>query len=595
MADAQSLADGSTNWLGGMDTSSQPKSISDICYARACNFICDRSGLGLKTRFGLRCQTLFFKDESLREIYEKGKLQGEGYIIDGPRDYLVRCVNGIVFLFTPITDSAFSVRAMNRNSPNDQNIAQCWISEIPNGVVVNDGLHNPLIVTATRSYRTKNKDNQLRPGRKGVYVQNRFFYISADGKSVIASDIFNALSMQEYEDSGILGFAPAEEDGEIVAIGKQKVMLNYAEGGALIFATRKNIYSVDVRGDRNTWAEQNTLLGKVTQSVPGIGAVSHSSFETFNTNLFFRNTSYGVCDLRQSQYQFVNEDDFQSQSAEASFWFDNDTSWMLNHCYTRSYRHRLFTTVAPDRTEDGRVFWNGFISMNPQTRASQGVIPRRYESVITGVRPFAMTSYKSPLDIHKCYIDSYDADGVTRLYRIDDFCDYDTNSAGKRIEIESWLETRGYTYQQEFKPKKTSKAFYAISGLTRPVKISIFTRTNHTISWENIWNCEHNAHVTNALNSGDCINFCDIGQAQSRPHVSVATEKDTKCNSNVIRYLMVQDRFECKGAFALDHWVRIATLSEYETTTYDCKKEKNNQVLSFCGRYDYTYLISNNK
>lgn len=583
------LSDGNTTWVGGMDSSIQPDLVAEISYARAANVIVSDSLGGIRTRFGIHCQQLNFKSVLAKEIYQSGRVQAEGYFNTSNGQFvLVRVVKGYVLQFIPVTDSSFDVYVLNENSRNNESQRYCWVTTIPNGCIVNDGKHFPLIIGFKTCRRSDPNKGEIGIGRMGVYVQNRFFYVNGTGRIIEASDFLNPIKKQEYYDTGILGFVPAENTEEIVAIGRQKVNINYVDGGALAFATRSNFYSVDVRADRITWATQGTSVGKVNQSIPGIGAASAYSFESFNSNLYFRNSELGICDIRQSQYQFTGMDDFGKQSAEASYWLNNDTKWMLDQCYTRSYNGRLFTTVSPERTEDGYVFWNGFLSMAPASEQTNiGSLPKRYESVFTGVRPWCLTSVRTNDNLSKLYIDSYDSDGITRLYKIEDHSTFDKDENGNMIEIEGWIETKAYNYKNPFKLKKTKFIFYKAVEMIRNVSLCFYARFDFTGEWVSYFRKEHKVKTVQIKNElFEPVN----SKSQSRQHVMATTELKGECNPNGDRYFSVQDRIEFKGFFTLGHLIRIGIEQEYEKQTDSIDEEE--EILAYEGRKDYNYLIS---
>lgn len=312
MADQEPLSTGNVTYIGGMDTSRSPVEIAEVQYARAANVVIPRSLGGIKVRPGFIYQHLDFDTAQDRALFEGGKIQAEGWFRNGLEIYLVVVVDGLVFRLSRLSGSAWKAQALNYNDKNTGE--NCWITRIPDGVIINDAVSNPLILKATTIRRSRPADGEIRPGRSGVYCQNRLFYISADGLSIRFSDFLNPIGETEGALSGIDRFVAPENQDEIIAITRQKVMLDYVTGGAVLFSTRINIYSIDVRGDLLSWRVLNTRVGKVTESVTELSACSAYAFEPFGANVYFRSAPFGMCDLRQSQYQFNQFDGTIGQS-----------------------------------------------------------------------------------------------------------------------------------------------------------------------------------------------------------------------------------------------------------------------------------------
>lgn len=584
--------DGNISWSGGMDASRSPSNIAENQYHKACNVQLRRSGGGISSRDGIHNVRIDFNGHKfLQEQYETGHVQAEGWFNDGYEDYLLCAVNGWVIKFQEINEGYYSATLVNSCDQNNPNLTKGWFTRVPYGAIYNDGESLPLWITSSESRRTDPSIDEIGVGRSGVYVQNRFFYISEDGKEVYFSDFRNPLSRAEAIGANLLSFVVPEDEDEITAIAKQKAMINYVEGGVLIFSTLDNIYSVDVRGPINSWETQGSSVGRVQESIRGVGASSSYSFESFNTNIYFRSREFGICDLRQSQFQFTNDDDLTSQSIEADYWLSNDTEWMLDQCYTRGYKGRLYTTIAPEFREDGYVFWNGMIVYHPDPKYSnrqQG--PRRFEGIVTGVRPWCITAVKSQNRRDRLFIHSHDCDGVNRLYQFTD-TDYDQNHRGKRVEIESWIETRGYSFGSDLIPKVSKSRFYKLKDIPRDLRVKVFSRTESSGFWSEYYRGIHYVGgIRSSIESG--IQPANI-KPQSRNHVSLPEEKSVNSDSygglSGNEFYSRQDRFEFKGAYTLSKFVRHADQKE-DVDHIETEKHKFQSVYDY--KPDFGYCIA---
>lgn len=573
---AEKLIDGNLSWSGGMDASRFPSIIDQDQYHRGCNVQLRKSSGGLSSRDGIHHVMIDFNNHNFAEnIYKYGHVQAEGWFNDGYKDFLLVAVNGYIIILEELVDGYWSACLMNKGDQNNPEITKGWFTRIPYGSIYNDGESLPFYISSNEIRRTDPSVNEIGVGRMGIYVQNRLFYSSSDGKEVFFSDFRNPVSRSEAINANLLSFVVPEDEDEITAIGKQKSMLNYTEGGVLQFSTIDNIYSVDVRGAIENW-EEASGIGKIQESIRGIGAASAYSFEPFNTNIYFRSREYGLCNLKRSQFQFTQDDDFTSQSIEVDYWLENDTEFMLDQCYTRGYKGRLYTTIAPEFRSDGYVYWNGLISYHPNPSYSGGNrTTRRFEGIITGVRPWCMTVVKSENKKQRMFVHSHDIDGVNRLYRFVDV-DYDLNHNNRKVEIESWVETRGFDFQTKFIPKNSSERYCKIRNIPRDLKVRVYGRTESSGQWS----LYHNSvHIVGGLKRGSIGQIVPANiKPQNRDHVPLSDENDiqTEVYGNISgkSFFSRQDRFEFKGSFILDRFIREATIQsvnksiEQEDTRY---------------------------
>lgn len=589
MANSDPLSDGNVTWAGGMDTSRSPVEIGDAQYSRAANVVIPRSLGGIRVRPGFVHQHLQFTSQEGENIFRTGELQAEGWFNVGINVYLVAVVNGVVFRMSRVTASVWRAEDININDRNSEGIRNAWVSRIPDGVIVNNGYDMPLIVKARTVRRSKGlSEGEIGPGRMGVYVQNRFFYVNATGTGIRFSNFLNPTGETESALAGVDRFIPPENGDQITAIGKQKVMLDYVTGGALIFSTRINIYSVDVRGDIPSWRLLNTRVGKVTETVESMAASSAYSFESFGSNLYFRNFAFGICDLRQSQYQFNQFDTTIHQSVEAAYWLDNDTEHMLDRCYTRAWQSRLMTTVTPEQDETGRVFWNGILCYHPDaTYSDRQAAPRRFESVFTGLRVTAMSAVKISRKRDSLFVYSWDKDGQNRLYMLDEKMDHDINHRGKSVEIEGWIEFRALNFKSPVTLKDSQAIFYHTKELPRDIHLKFFARNQTAGRWTEYAKIDHLIEWVN-IEKGI---FKPVPlKPQVRGPVNLEIEDLSKCSAMGRSYIHIQDRVEFTGAIHFENFIRIANPKAFDRTA--TKTETKRTRLEFTYRPDYTYYLS---
>lgn len=588
MAGNKILTDGTINWVGGMDTSRSPSDIAQIQYSKAVNVILRNSIGGISCRPGIHCCSLEFDSDETEEIYKNGIIQAEGHYETNNIIVILALVSGYVFRFLRKSRSSFYVENITRNSRNLDTTSPGWIIKVPNGCIVNNGFDPSIYISGFNISRRLNPSKKDIPiSKMGVYIQNRLFVVSQDGKQIYASDFMQPTRFT-LEDTNIFGFMCPDSEEKITAIGKQKSILGTAEGGNLIWSSTKDIYSVDVRGTRSEWAASGSRIGKTTETIPGFSAASSYSFEAFNTNIYFRSGQHGIVNLRQADYQYTNYDAVTDQSIEASYFLDNDTNEFLGSCYSRSYNRRLLTTVSPQIAPNGGVIWNGILSFHPAvTYSSIGTIPRRFESVFTGVRPWCLTVVSSEESSDELFIHSCDIDGVNRFYYMDELSDYDIDQSGRVVEIEGFIETRGYTFENPLLLKQSERRFYRLGKIERSVKIKLFSRPENNSEWVNNWDEDH---LVCRVSMVDGVFNPSPSKPQTRSFVFVSSEKFSECYKYGSKFLSLQYRLEFKGPINLEAIVTTATLHDYDKTIQS--KEKDCNILQYEYTPDYQYSIA---
>lgn len=577
--------DGNANWLGGMETSRAPSDLLENQYSKAINVIHPDNLNGLSARFGFRCCSVKFRNNSERRLFSDGHVQGQGYFTSGGLYYLIVVVNGYVFRLKEITHGQYYAQVININSPNSRNLSNAWVIQIPDGCIVNNGFDDPIYVTADSQRRTDPSKGEIGPGLMGVFTHHILFVVDPSGKQILPSDYNQPLKRTEYLLDGLIGFMAPDAEETITAIGKQKTILNYVEGGNLVFSTNRDIYSVDIRGPRSTWRNLNNSVGKVNETIPGFSAASSQSFEAFNTNIYFRSADHGMANLRQSEYQFNAVDVNSNQSIEANYFLANDTDWMLSNCYTRKFNHRLLTTVAPERTEDGYVYWNGILSFNPSQVRSDGSLPNRHESVFTGVRPWGLTSVSQENQRDILFIMSYDHDGVNRLYMADESLDHDVNHRGESVPIQGFIETKAYSFQARQLHKVIKHRIINFNSMPSNVSLKAYSRPATNMEWIQF----HSGEFLIARQDSSVNHFNPITTHPQPRNLVLPDEKSGCCSSGSL--FEIQYRFEFKGPIRFD-WFTIEADTKSPTLTAT-QPESQPKIIIHSPKKDYDYLISN--
>lgn len=566
------VIDGYADFSGGMDSSRSPSLINQDQYAFASNIIVSENKDGLRTRCGFRCVEIQFANDFTREIFENGNHQGDGwYINDNGSVVIILVISGYFIEITNINKYIKYARVLNKDRQNNPDIKINHVSKIPGGCIVNDGESSAFLIKRNENRRTSHRNKEIGSGLMGVYVQNRFFYVLPNRKEIYASTIQNPTSLEEAYIDNIYGFKIPEDDKFITAIGRQATIARDISGGNLAFSTSDDFYSVDVRGARTAWgALAGKGVGFVTNTLPGLGAVSQSSFENFNGNIFYRNPVFGLVNLKQGVSEFVNRDTFSKQTIEASLFFDTDHKEFLDKCYTKSYGRSVLTTVSPFH-KDGFVYWNGVLITTPDPY--YGKDNNKYtnitESVFTGVRPWCIVVTKKN-NKEEMFIFSYDKDGKNRLYLYDKDLKYDITYRGEKKRIESDIVTRFFTFGKPLNFKRGLGQYYSLDNIATDVDLTVSTRTSDSSKFDCQWSCSH-------LLGNKCIRgnkFCfDKNEEDSREFIKFSKDPSD------LRYLKRQDFIKLKGSASLTKFVREAELQLSGTDIYDCKKEASRKPI----------------
>jgi hypothetical protein len=465
MNDKKQSIDGSSSFLGGMDLSRPKDLIEENTYHYAVNLWIKNNFQGLSTRPGIKECDIVFSTKKEEEVYRTGNIQGAGEYRSKytKNNHLVVVVDGYIFDFERVRKSGRSLfisRILNSADRNNPDNLSCYVSKIPNGCIVNDGQSLPFIASSDYNRRSKPRAGEISVGKYGVYCQGRFFYSRPNGREIYVSDFDNPVSMQEAYDDNIYGFNLPSGD-EITALGTHNILLDYATVGNFCFSSESGIFSVDVRGPRSEWGRTNSSkVGFVSNVAPGIGAVSHDSFESCNANLYFR-TQNGISSLRKSQHRYNADDILQNSSIEIEAILGLDSKELISQTYTKKFSNKIITTVNPFLVR-GFVAFNSMVVYSPSVVfSSRKEAQDVHDSVISGVRPWNIVH---ATDFHEdsLFINSYDCDGVNRLYEMRESFDCDYSNQFGALSIPSHLSTRSYNMGTSLVHKKANSSYAKI-------------------------------------------------------------------------------------------------------------------------------------
>lgn len=563
MTDLKFKSDGIVDFSGGMDSAANPSSIEKNQYTCAVNMRLKTGRSGIHTRQGFREVKLNFQTKILEEVYRTEAIQGSGYYLFGNEIVMLVSCGGRIFQLSEVNKREYDVTYIGHsNNPNNRN---AYFTTVPDGIIINDGESKP-IYGQKKTYR-RAKENEIGAGHYGVYLQNRFCYVTQDKKRVRFATINNPMSLEESSLNNLDGYL-VPDNTYFSAIGSQRFIKTDAQGGSLVLSSINNIYSIDIRGPMSTWKE-------ITGDIYDVGAVSPYSFLSVNGNVYFRGRNLGLTSLQYLQSTFSSYGVVEDQSYGGKAFFDNDEPEFLNSCNSVKYNNRIFTTIAPSLGKNNSVYWNGFISAIPK---QQGTIT--YESIYTGVRPWSLCQVDDYYGKEFLYIHSHDCDGVNRMYMLDEDDDFD-RPLGKPVkEIESKIFTRSYSFDSGFVLKKSDQQIYSLSFINRNVEVEMSSRKSSDESFKTIFKTKHLQSTESLEKDGTFINATK--QKGFRPFVPFPDNQES--------FLFKQDLMKIKGSCCLESIVRQASLHPVEKRTHTEEKISQNEDSCLESVFDYSIV-----
>lgn len=556
-------ADGIVSFSGGMETYLDQTSLSPANFYASVNFKVVSGKTGIQTRSGYREIYLDFgKKNEDKEFFQSNPIQGCGYYVYSGRLYILAACRGRIYEFIKQSDKIYLGRYTGFQV--DATLPMIYFTNIPyNSVTIDDGISFAIIAKDGRLSRPNGDDETMPPGRGGIFIQNRKFVISQDGKSIWFSNFNDPLSRSDAILNNILLFS-SPDDTEITALGEQKTIGRDTQGGSLIFSTQRNVYSINVTGPLSNWGNPSVPNGKIVSDIYNVSGVSSTSMVSMNGNTYFRSKRLGMVSLQYLNYIFEKQDVIQPQSYGGDLFFRSDEPAFLGNTYSVAHERTIYTTVSPQLENGGYVYWNGILTCSP---GENGVI--RWDSLHTGLRPYCLLNVEDPWNRDILHIFSKDYDGKNRLYVMDDGLNFDLHHDGKVVPIESKLFSRFYQFENPLLVKKTTGNMISVVPMADTVVISCFNRTFEADSFTRY----HGGILKNKYTHERKGVFVNQVFKQPERKINLSASQ----NNSPQGYYSIQDLLCFKGGVRLIRHIRQAQIYVDDASVFqgDCAQNEN--------------------
>lgn len=408
--DPKRLLDGSpAGFEGGQNVARVPSALPENQFARGINVAC-RGGI-LTCRPGARQLTFTFAPvqspippdtAANQENFYTGIFQGAATYQLGSSYAIIVSVSGRLYSLAPNGDNAFVITDITPgDGPNDPNVQIVYFCQAGTFLIVQDGIHLPIILENTEtlggssldpgnsfSIRRSDpfdraSDPTVAPYKNGIpigtvmaFAQGRLFVVR--NKKIFAGDLYNTEFYDNATPPGLI--SPADQalvrftevkylsEGLPLAVpygfGRVQFMTalpvqDTATGqGQLYVAAEHGIAAFNVGAARSTWKD----IVFQTIALMDIGGTGSRNWTLVNNDLWFRAPdgwrSFRQARAEQGGWQHL------PQSLAVGDLIVADPLSALNRGSAISFDNRLLVTISPNINGVGRWWHNGILSLD---------------------------------------------------------------------------------------------------------------------------------------------------------------------------------------------------------------------------------------
>lgn len=465
----QPVYDGNTSFLGGQNSGLEPGLLNPTQYFTGIN-TSNKNG-SIRSRPGF----LHFQDievlteggevrpnltvTSYQRILRNGKFQGAGPLISDQGKFIVAIISGIIFRINPSNKTAVVLKLASGRL--NQYADRHYWSQAGKFFVIFDYPDYPVIIDGIEARRADPTKYEIPLAAViGAFNQSRLFVFSSAHEFTAGDPVGNPLTPDApitFEEvfapaSAFLGQAfslgSTNVNNPITAVGYLEAIDSSTGIGPMFVATNKVVYAFQTQLERTQWGI--TTFGTKVLSTSGI--TGQRAFVNVGSDLWFmggdaRIRSFSVARGDQAKWARTPLD------KEVKNWMRLCDRSLLKYTVAAYHNNRIFFTVNPQLTSakdlDGNkvldISFKGIVSLglDPVSGFLQNPSPA-WEGLWTGVNPMELIELDQDL-----YIFSKDPGNVNTLYFVEsDEITWDTYQ-GKKKQITSRIETRGYSFAQE--------------------------------------------------------------------------------------------------------------------------------------------------
>lgn len=558
------FTDGSTAFDAGVDAGRSPSMLPPNAVAFAVN--CSFEGGYISPRPGFQYQEYTYGSSS--GVFDgplpAGNFQcAHSYISDDGRLFIVLLISGNTWLYD-IVQKRMTLLSEDASLANAANIAEGWMVQAENFLVIQDGQSRPLIFNGS-SLRRAALD-EIKTGKVMAYVSGRIWYALQDGFSFRATDIVygdgtRASVLKETESTFLNeggNFAVPSDSGGITAMAVPGTLDTALGQGPLLVMTPKYIFSINAPVDREVWKNLNYPIQSISQV--SNGAVASRSAITVNGDVFYRAVdgvrsfiiarrdfgTWGNTPISNELTNIISNDQVDLLWASSAIYFANR---LLMTCQPR------WRNVAYPQWANTGVYHEAIavLEFEPVTGMRQKS-PPAWAGVWTGINVLQLLRCENAYGERAFAIVKNDTNGI-EIWEITKSAIADTNADGEK-SIEWFFETKSYNYESTFGLKRLETGDIFIDNLQGTAEFAAWYRPDQYPAWVSWHSWSVCSNPNSCAVSFDCP-VPTLAQPQYRPKMRLPTPADA-CNTSV--GVQFRNMFETQLRVSVAGYCRIRSV-----------------------------------
>lgn len=487
---AQTLYDGQLSFEGGQDASLPPSRLPENKIAAGVNVTTAGGVLG--PRYGVVRRKLKFPKGAYPYRFNKlipydylfysGNFQAQIPYQLGNAFYQIVVISGVIFL---INQDNFRVQVLTLNKDTQLNESAKRIHWTVAGryLVLYDFPSRPVIIEGIVARRSDPNNDEVPVSNLGAYNQSRLFF-SNIGNEFSAGDAVGNLAapdapvtVQEITVPGSPFFGdiyqtPSRYNNKITAMGTLQSVDTSTGIGALITATKSEIFAYNTTTPRENWINAGQFGSSINDSA---GIIGPRAFTNVNSDIFFVSEDGELRSISASRDEQKKWSRI-PMSVEVKNWVDYISSELVEYSVLTYFKNKIFWTVRPYRVPatriDGQpvldVAHRGMVvlELDNISRAGSESAPA-WAGLWTGLRPMDMN-----VNNQRMFVMSKDYYSRNHLYEIDPQLTYDKADSQVR-NIKSIVYTRDHTFKDLFSTKTLQNIELGISNISGDFSLEV--------------------------------------------------------------------------------------------------------------------------